>query len=32
MNNKLQKKKSASPIWGGRFDSSPSEIMEQINA
>jgi argininosuccinate lyase len=32
MNNKLQKKTSTSPIWGGRFDDSPSEIMEQINA
>ena len=32
MNNKNPDKKSTSPIWGGRFDDSPSEIMEQINA
>ena len=32
MNNKPQKKTSTSPIWGGRFDGSPSQIMEQINA
>ena len=32
MNNRNQYKKSTSPIWGGRFDDSPSEIMEQINA
>ncbi len=32
MKNKRQKKTSSSPIWGGRFDGSPSEIMEHINA
>jgi len=32
MKNKQQKKTSSSPIWGGRFDGSPSEIMEHINA
>jgi argininosuccinate lyase len=32
MKNKRQKKPSANPIWGGRFDGSPSEIMEHINA
>ena len=32
MSNKSQKIISTSPIWGGRFNGSPSEIMEQINA
>ena len=32
MKNKRQKKQSANPIWGGRFEGSPSELMEQINA
>ena len=32
MKNKRQKKTSSSPIWGGRFNGSPSEIMEHINA
>ena len=32
MNDKRQKETFSSPIWGGRFESSPSEIMEKINA
>ena len=32
MKNERKKKTSANPIWGGRFDDSPSEIMKQINA
>ena len=32
MNDKRQKETFSSPIWGGRFENSPSEIMEKINA
>ena len=32
MNDKRKKETFSSPIWGGRFESSPSKIMEKINA
>ena len=32
MNDKRKKETFSSPMWGGRFESSPSKIMERINA
>ena len=32
MNDKRKKETFSSPIWGGRFESTPSKIMEKINA
>ena len=32
MNDKRKKETFSSSIWGGRFESSPSKIMEKINA
>jgi argininosuccinate lyase len=31
-NNKKDSSKDSSKVWGGRFDSAPDDIMEQINA